>query len=240
MPRLSSPRSRRCCSRSPAARSLPRRRGASPSASGSTSTRFTRWLAERGCHGTTAVELPGEFSLRGGILDVFPPDALDPLRIELFDDEVESIRTFDVATQRSLETLDAADVTVLAAERQVPHALHQLPAGGQLVHARRAGGPRRRRPALPSAAGAARGFLRHVDDAARELQVSVGDRLGRAGGVVRDDGPPAVRIGRAVQRRRGAACAPSSTRPPPGSRCTWCATPTPRSSGSAKCSARRS
>jgi transcription-repair coupling factor (superfamily II helicase) len=74
---------------------------------------FTRWLAERGCHGTTAVEQPGEFSLRGGILDVFPPDALDPLRVELFDDQVESIRTFDVATQRSLESLDAADVTVL-------------------------------------------------------------------------------------------------------------------------------
>jgi transcription-repair coupling factor (superfamily II helicase) len=75
--------------------------------------RFTRWLSERGCHGTTAVEQPGEFSLRGGILDVFPPDGVDPLRIELFDEEVESIRTFDVATQRSLESLNAADVTVL-------------------------------------------------------------------------------------------------------------------------------
>ncbi|HEX6960513.1 MAG TPA: transcription-repair coupling factor [Lacipirellula sp.] len=74
---------------------------------------FTRWLAERGCHGTTAVEQPGEFSLRGGILDIFPPDAVDPIRVELFDDEVESIRAFDVETQRSLESLDAADVTVL-------------------------------------------------------------------------------------------------------------------------------
>jgi transcription-repair coupling factor (superfamily II helicase) len=74
---------------------------------------FTRWLVERGCHGTTAVELPGEFSLRGGILDVFPPDAVDPLRVELFDDEIESIRTFDVATQRSLESLRQADITVL-------------------------------------------------------------------------------------------------------------------------------
>ena len=74
---------------------------------------FTHWLAERGCHGTTAVEQPGEFSLRGGILDVFPPDAIDPLRVELFDEEVESIRTFDVATQRSLESLATADVTVL-------------------------------------------------------------------------------------------------------------------------------
>ena len=91
---------------------------------------FTHWLAERGCQGTTAVELAGEFSLRGGILDVFPPDATDPLRIELFDEEVESIRTFDVATQRSLESLSTADVTVLAADAKLrTHFASYLPAG---------------------------------------------------------------------------------------------------------------
>jgi transcription-repair coupling factor (superfamily II helicase) len=74
---------------------------------------FTRWLAERGGHATTAVELPGEFSLRGGILDIFPPDAEDPVRVELFGDDVESIRCFDVATQRSLETLEATTITML-------------------------------------------------------------------------------------------------------------------------------
>jgi transcription-repair coupling factor (superfamily II helicase) len=74
---------------------------------------LTRWLAERGGHATTAVELPGEFSLRGGILDIFPPDAEDPIRIELFGNEVESIRRFDVATQRSLATLESVDVTML-------------------------------------------------------------------------------------------------------------------------------
>ncbi|HEX2473513.1 MAG TPA: transcription-repair coupling factor, partial [Lacipirellulaceae bacterium] len=74
---------------------------------------FTRWLAERGGHGTTAVELPGEFSLRGGILDVFPPDADDPVRIELFGNDVESIRRFDVGSQRSLETLDSTSITML-------------------------------------------------------------------------------------------------------------------------------
>ena len=74
---------------------------------------FTQWLAEQGCTSTTAIELPGEFSLRGGILDVFSPDAQDPVRIELFGDEVESIRSFDVATQRSLTSLRAVDVTVL-------------------------------------------------------------------------------------------------------------------------------
>ena len=74
---------------------------------------LTHWLAERGAHTTTAVELPGEFAVRGGILDIFAPDAEDPVRIELFGDEVESIRRFDVATQRSLETLQATTVTML-------------------------------------------------------------------------------------------------------------------------------
>lgn len=74
---------------------------------------MTRWLADRGGHATTAVELPGEFSLRGGILDIFPPDADDPVRIELFGNDVESIRRFDVASQRSLETLASTTITML-------------------------------------------------------------------------------------------------------------------------------
>ncbi len=74
---------------------------------------LTRWLVERGGHATTAVELPGEFSVRGGILDIFAPDADDPIRIELFGDEVESIRRFDVASQRSLATLDTTTITML-------------------------------------------------------------------------------------------------------------------------------
>lgn len=78
---------------------------------------FTRWLAEEGCASTSAVELPGEFSLRGGILDVFPPDAEYPIRMELFGDEVESIRSFDVATQRSIQTLNDIDITVLQPSR---------------------------------------------------------------------------------------------------------------------------
>ncbi len=78
---------------------------------------FTLWLAEQGCQNTTAIELPGEFSLRGGILDVFPPDALSPVRIELFGDEVESIRSFDVATQRSIESHQSVELTILQPNR---------------------------------------------------------------------------------------------------------------------------
>ena len=55
-----------------------------------------------------AVDMPGEFALRGGILDVYPPEADRPLRIEFFGDEVETIRKFDPATQRSAAPVDEA------------------------------------------------------------------------------------------------------------------------------------
>ncbi|MBM4004387.1 MAG: transcription-repair coupling factor [Planctomycetes bacterium] len=71
------------------------------------------WLVENHFHATTAVELPGEFSVRGGILDVFAPDWDVPVRIEFFDDQLESIRRFDGATQRSLAALDAIELTVV-------------------------------------------------------------------------------------------------------------------------------
>lgn len=69
-----------------------------------------RWLAASGYRTTTSVQLAGEFTARGGILDVFPPDCGEPRRIELFDDEVESIRSFDSVTQRSLNRMDRVDL----------------------------------------------------------------------------------------------------------------------------------
>jgi transcription-repair coupling factor (superfamily II helicase) len=71
------------------------------------------WLARQGFEPTTAVALPGEFSRRGGILDLYAPDWLAPARVEFFGDMVESIRTFDVATQRSLETLTELEITLV-------------------------------------------------------------------------------------------------------------------------------
>ena len=61
------------------------------------------WLLKSGYHSTTSVQLAGEFVVRGGILDIFPPDEPLPVRVELFDDEIESLRTFDVVSQRSVE-----------------------------------------------------------------------------------------------------------------------------------------
>ncbi|MEJ2211680.1 MAG: transcription-repair coupling factor, partial [Anaerolineae bacterium] len=54
----------------------------------------------------TVVEDPGTFSRRGGLIDVFPPNLLRPVRIELFGDEIESLRFFDATTQRSDEQVD--------------------------------------------------------------------------------------------------------------------------------------
>ena len=60
-----------------------------------------RSLAAMGYERRGRVDAPAQFSVRGGILDVFPVTLERPVRVELFDDVVESVRTFDVATQRS-------------------------------------------------------------------------------------------------------------------------------------------
>jgi transcription-repair coupling factor (superfamily II helicase) len=75
-----------------------------------------RWLAEAGFAATTAVHLPGEFASRGGLLDIHSPDQTTPIRIEWFGDEIESIRRFDVATQRSSETLTSVELAAIGAD----------------------------------------------------------------------------------------------------------------------------
>jgi transcription-repair coupling factor (superfamily II helicase) len=62
---------------------------------------------------TDVVEMPGEYALRGGILDVYPPEADRPLRVEFFGDEVESIRKFDPGTQRSSTEVDEVSLQPL-------------------------------------------------------------------------------------------------------------------------------
>ena len=60
------------------------------------------------------VEMVGEYSIRGGILDVFPAESTRPLRIEFFGDEIESIRRFEVDTQRSVMKISEAQVLPLS------------------------------------------------------------------------------------------------------------------------------
>lgn len=71
------------------------------------------WLATNKYHATTSVELPGEYSFRGGIIDIFAHDWNTPIRMELFDDEIESIREFSIETQRSLRTVETFEITTL-------------------------------------------------------------------------------------------------------------------------------
>ena len=56
------------------------------------------------------VENPGQFSVRGGIIDIFVPWGDDPYRIEFFGDEIESIRSFDAESQRSIEKVESLKV----------------------------------------------------------------------------------------------------------------------------------
>lgn len=63
-------------------------------------------LAELGYEKNYQVQTQGEFSSRGGIIDIFPLTEESPFRIELWGDEVDSIRSFDAASQRSIENLE--------------------------------------------------------------------------------------------------------------------------------------
>jgi transcription-repair coupling factor (superfamily II helicase) len=67
-------------------------------------------LVEMGYERQYQVESPGQFSQRGGILDIFDLTEENPYRIELWGDEVESIRSFDILSQRSIETLESITI----------------------------------------------------------------------------------------------------------------------------------
>lgn len=70
-------------------------------------------LAEMRYERVVQIEGPGQFAVRGGIIDVFPLTGDLPVRIELWGDEIDSIRSFDVESQRSVENLE--DVTIYPA-----------------------------------------------------------------------------------------------------------------------------
>lgn len=63
-------------------------------------------LVQAGYGSVEQVMAPGEFCVRGGIVDVFPMGSQAPFRLDLFDDEIETIRTFDTETQRSGDDID--------------------------------------------------------------------------------------------------------------------------------------
>ncbi|MFP3915185.1 MAG: CarD family transcriptional regulator, partial [Actinomycetota bacterium] len=71
---------------------------------------LSRRLARAGYHRSDRVETRGEFAVRGGIVDIFPAQADAPVRIDLWGDEVEDLRIFSVASQRSADPVDAVEV----------------------------------------------------------------------------------------------------------------------------------
>ena len=71
------------------------------------------WLRDRGFQQVRQVEVPGEYSRRGCILDVFPYVAELPCRVEFFGDEIESVRDFDPATQASTKPVEELALTAL-------------------------------------------------------------------------------------------------------------------------------
>ena len=81
------------------------------------------WLFDLGYEPVTEVSEPGTFSRRGGIIDIYPASAEQPARVELFGDEIETLRAFDPVTQRSQSALD--EIVVLPARE---FALEDAPA----------------------------------------------------------------------------------------------------------------
>lgn len=91
------------------------------------------WLVANGYKRVDACELPGEFARRGGILDVYSTDADDPVRLEFFGDEIDSIRSFAAGSQRSAADLDAmvlmGSATSPATKPSRGHLSEHLPEG---------------------------------------------------------------------------------------------------------------
>lgn len=101
-----------------------------------------RVLVSGGYERQERVEGVGQFSVRGGLMDIFPSDAQLPVRVEFFDDEIDTLRSFDPLTQRSVERLEA--VTVYAAT-EAPLDDDCLERGAARIRGQAADGARRLR-----------------------------------------------------------------------------------------------
>ncbi|MEM9783614.1 MAG: transcription-repair coupling factor, partial [Pseudomonadota bacterium] len=82
------------------------------------------WLARMGFNRTSTVAEPGDYAVRGGIIDIFPPGRVNPVRLDFFGDVLESARRFDATTQRTeakikrVELAPASEVILDAASIQ--------------------------------------------------------------------------------------------------------------------------
>ncbi len=89
------------------------------------------WLVDAGYENVEQVDQQGEFARRGGIMDIFPPGSSMAVRVEFFGDEIDSIRRFDLDSQRSTEEVSQYEVTGYASpanEQSRVSLLEYLPA----------------------------------------------------------------------------------------------------------------
>jgi transcription-repair coupling factor (superfamily II helicase) len=89
----------------------------------------TRWLELNGFIRASTVREPGDYAVRGGIVDLFAPGMDQPVRLDFFGDTLESIRSFDPETQRSEDTLRALDLVPVAEFQLVTETIRRFRQG---------------------------------------------------------------------------------------------------------------
>ncbi len=87
------------------------------------------WLELNGFLRASTVREPGEYAVRGGILDLFPPGMDSPVRLDFFGDALETIRSFDAQTQRSEETLRGLDLVPVSEFQLVTETIRRFRTG---------------------------------------------------------------------------------------------------------------
>ncbi|MEW6436100.1 MAG: transcription-repair coupling factor [Pseudomonadota bacterium] len=92
-------------------------------------TSLTEWLGNNGFVRASAVRDTGEYAVRGGILDLFAPSMPEPIRLDFFGDTLESIRTFDPETQRTVATLRAVDLVPVSEVQLTSEAMRRFRQG---------------------------------------------------------------------------------------------------------------
>jgi len=105
------------------------------------------WI-QHGYHSVPRVEEPGTVSTRGAVIDLWPTGATGPVRIELFDDEIEEIRSLDPASQRSIESVPSVEIPPAREAVPTEEALRRLSTHTQEMIDEMGGGQTTRRSTL--------------------------------------------------------------------------------------------
>jgi len=90
---------------------------------------LTKFLGENGYGRAETVMEPGEFAVRGGLFDLFPPGTTEPLRLDLFGDTLESIRSFDPMSQRSTGSRDEVVLLPVSEVLLTPESIERFRSG---------------------------------------------------------------------------------------------------------------